>query len=113
VDGRWQRGEIVPALYLADRGVASLAGRVGFSPQDHVPYDHHRWRLELEFADLSDIDRLHGVALDPPRPRRRTSPAYQQVGEQLWRESWDDLIAPSAAHSGSLVRIAGHMCVHG
>jgi hypothetical protein len=55
----------------------------GLSPQDHVPYDHHRWRLELELADLSDIGRLHSVALDPPRPSRHTWSAYQQVSEQL------------------------------
>jgi RES domain-containing protein len=108
-DGRWQRGETVPALYLADTEQTATAewyrslAEWGLSPQDHVPYDHHRWRLELDVADLSDIDRLHSVALDQPLPSRRTWPAYQQVGEQLWREGWAGLIAPSAAHPDSLV----------
>jgi RES domain-containing protein len=108
-DGRWQRGATVPALYLADTTRTATAewyrslAEWGLSPQDHVPYDHHRWHLELELADLSDIDLLHGVALDQPRPSRHAWPAYQQVGEQLWREGWTGLIAPSAAHSDSLV----------
>lgn len=108
-DGRWQRGEIVPALYLADTTQTATAewyrslAEWGLSPQDHVPYDHHRWHLQLDLADLSDIDLLHGVALDRPRPSRNTWPAYQQVGEQLWHEGWAGLIAPSAAHPGSLI----------
>jgi RES domain-containing protein len=108
-DGRWQRGEIVRALYLADTVQTATAewyrslAEWGLSPEDHVPYDHHRWRVELQLADLSDIERLHGVALDPPRPSRRTWTTYQQVGEQLWREGWAGLIAPSAAHPDSLI----------
>ncbi len=108
-DGRWQRGEIVPALYLADTAQTATAewyralAERGFSPQDHVPYDHHHWRLELDLADLSTTERLHSVALDTPRPSRRTWPPYQQVGEQLWREGWAGLIAPSAAYPGSLI----------
>jgi RES domain-containing protein len=99
----------VPALYLADTTQTATAewyralAEWGLSPQDHVPYDHHRWRLDLQLADLSDIERLHGVALDPPRPSRHTWPAYQRVGEQLWCEGWAGLIAPSAAHPGSLI----------
>jgi RES domain-containing protein len=99
----------VPALYLADTARTATAewyralAEWGLSPQDHVPYDHHRWRLDLQLADLSDIERLHAVALDAPRPSRRTWPHYQQVGEQLWREGWAGLIAPSAAHPGSLI----------
>ncbi len=108
-DGRWQRGEIVPALYLADTAQTATAewyralAERGFSPQDHVPYDHHHWRLELDLADLSDTERLHSVALDTPRPSRRTWAPYQQVGEQLWHEGWAGLVAPSAAHPGSLI----------
>jgi RES domain-containing protein len=99
----------VPALYLADTTQTATAewyralAERGFSPQDHVPYDHHRWRLELDLADLSTTEHLHSVALDPPRPSRRTWPPYQQAGEQLWREGWAGLIAPSAAHPGSLI----------
>jgi len=83
-DGRWQRGAIVPALYLADTTQTATA----------------EWYRSLAEWGLSP---QHSVALDPPRPSRRTWPAYQQVGEQLWREGWAGLIAPSAAHPDSLV----------
>lgn len=108
-DGRWQRGEVVSALYLADTPETATAewyrslAEWGLSPQDHVPYDHHRWRLDLELADLSDVERLRSVTLDVPRPNRRTWPPYQRVGEQLWREGWAGLIAPSAARPTSLI----------
>lgn len=108
-DGRWQRGDIVPALYLADHmqtataeWYRSLAER-GFSPADYLPYDHHRWHVALQLADLSDEERLTAVGLCLPRPSRHTWPAFQRVGEQLWREGWDGLIAPSAARPDSLV----------
>jgi RES domain-containing protein len=108
-DGRWQRGQIVPALYLADTAQTATAewyrslAEWGLSPQDHIPYDHHRWRLDLQLADLGDVDQLQGVALNPPQPGRHAWTAYQRVGEQLWREGWAGLIAPSAARPGSLI----------
>jgi RES domain-containing protein len=100
--GRWQRGDVVRALYLADTLATATAewyrslAEWGLSPQDHIHYDHHRWRLDLELADLSDVERLRSVSLEGPRPSRSTWPAYQ-VGEQLWREGWAGLIAPSTA----------------
>ena len=59
------RREVVPALYLADTVTTATAewyrslAEWGLSPQNHMPYDHHRWRLDLELADLSDVERLH------------------------------------------------------
>jgi RES domain-containing protein len=108
-DGRWQRGKTVPALYLADTAQTANAewyrslAEWGLSPQDHIPYDHHRWRLSLDLADLSDPDRLLNVGLQAPRPSRRGWSSYQRVGEQLWREGWPGLLTPSAARLGSLV----------
>jgi RES domain-containing protein len=108
-DGRWQRGETVPGLYLADTIETATAewyralAEWGLSPQDHIPYDHHQWRLGLRLADLSDAKRLRAVDLSLPQPDRRTWPAFQHVGEQLWREGWAGLIAPSAARPESHV----------
>jgi RES domain-containing protein len=108
-DGRWQRGEVVPGLYLADSIETATAewyrslAEWGLSPQDHVPYDHHEWRLDLQLADLSDLERLRETGLPGPSPDRRTWPAFQRVGEQLWHEGWAGLLAPSAARAGSLV----------
>lgn len=108
-DGRWQRGEVVPALYLADTVATATAewyrslAEWGLSPRDHIPYDHHHWSLHLDLADLSDVEQLLSVGLHAPQPSRQTWPEYQRIGEQLWREGWSGLIAPSAAHPGSLV----------
>jgi hypothetical protein len=75
----------------------------GLAPQDHVPYDHHEWRLNLRLADLSDPERLRAVGLPTALPDRRSWPAFQRVGERLWREGWAGLIAPSAARPHALV----------
>jgi RES domain-containing protein len=120
-DGRWQRGERVPGLYLADSIETATAewyrslAEWGLAPQDHVPYDHHEWRLDLRLADLSSIDRLARVALPAPSPDRRVWPAFQRVGEQLWREGWAGLIAPSAARPTALIAcvFAGSWPPHG
>ncbi len=48
-------------------------------------------------ADLGDGDRLARVGLALPAPGRKTWRPYQTVGEQLWREGWAGLVAPSAA----------------
>lgn len=108
-DGRWQRGEVVPGLYLADSIETATAewyrslAEWGLSPQDHVPYDHHEWRLDLRLADLGEPERLREIGLPAPSPDRDTWPAFQRAGEQLWREGWAGLMAPSAARAGSLV----------
>ena len=108
-DGRWQHASVTPALYLADsRDTAtaewyrSLAER-GFYPEDYLPFDHHEWEVDLELADLSSSARLGKVALPEPTPDRRSWPAFQAVGEQLFTEGWPGLIAPSAARPGSLI----------
>jgi RES domain-containing protein len=108
-DGRWQRGDVVPGLYLADSIETATAewyrllAELGLAPQDHVPYDLHEWRLDLDLADLGDVERLHSVSLSAPLPDRRTWTAFQRVGEQLWREGWAGLIAPSAARPDALI----------
>lgn len=108
-DGRWQRGEVVPGLYLADSIETATAewyrslAEWGLAPQDHVPYDHHEWRLDLQLADLSDLERLRDVGLPAPLPDRRMWSTFQRVGEQLWRERWAGLVAPSAARPEALV----------
>lgn len=108
-DGRWQRGEIVGGLYLAEGTQTATAewyralAEQGFSPQDHVPHDHHRWQIDVELADLTSEDRLASVGLTSPTPDRRTWLAYQDVGETLRQDGWAGVIAPSAARPKSLI----------
>jgi RES domain-containing protein len=108
-DGRWQRASVTSALYLADspetataEWYRSLAER-GFYPEDYLPFDHHRWRVSLELADLSSRDRLDQAGLSPPTPDRRSWPAFQAVGEQLFTDGWPGLLAPSAARPDALI----------
>jgi RES domain-containing protein len=103
-DGRWQRGEIVDAWYLADepdtvwaewyRAVADL----GVPPMHLLPRDLWAWEISLlRVADLSSEARLARVGLQHPRPNRAHWPAFQAVGERLCSEGYQGLIAPSAA----------------
>ena len=102
-DGRWQHGEHVPGLYLAEDTATAVAewyrflAELGIPPSRAVPHDHHVWRLDLELADLTSTRQLASIGLDPPRPGRATWPPYQDIGETLWREGWAGLLAPSAS----------------
>ena len=49
------------------------------------------------------MSSFENVGVSPPTPARKRWPTYQAVGEQLWRESWAGLIAPSAARPDSLI----------
>ena len=108
-DGRWQRGEIVQALYLADERDTAVAewyrflAERGLPPSRAIPHDHHLWRLDVELADLTTAARLERVGVDLPRPGRPTWPPFQAVGEQLWREDWPGLLAPSAARPAARI----------
>ncbi len=91
-DGRWQRAATVRGLYLADEAATAVAewyrrlAELGLPPEHSVPDDHHVWRVDLMLADLSTRDRLAAIRLSPPQPARRTWPAFQQLGEDLWRD---------------------------
>jgi RES domain-containing protein len=108
-DGRWQRGEVVRGLYLADEAATAVAewyrwlAERGLPPEQAVPHDHHVWRPDVELADLSSAETLDSLDLEPPRPGRRTWPPYQEVGETLWREGWAGLMTMSAARPGAFV----------
>jgi RES domain-containing protein len=108
-DGRWQRGEIVRGLYLADEPTTAIAewyrwlAERGLPPAHAIPHDHHVWELDVELADLRSVRRLAGLGLDLPAPGRKAWPTYQTVGETLWREAWPGLIARSAARPEAFV----------
>lgn len=102
-DGRWQRGEIVDALYLADSEGTAWAewyrhlAELGIPPAEQLPRRLRQWSVDVRVADLSTEARLQRVDLSLPEPGRRRWPPYQTVGEQLWADGWAGLIAPSAA----------------
>jgi RES domain-containing protein len=102
-DNRWQRGDIVDALYLADTEETAwaewyrhLAERM-IPPLAQMPRELWTWQVDVEVADLSTPQNLAAVGLSSPTPDRHNWPAYQHVGEQLSKDGWPGLLAPSAA----------------
>lgn len=111
-DNRWQHGHVVDALYLVDNEAGAWAewyrhlAEAAMPP--HVALPRDLWCYDvapLEVADLSNASRLARVGLAIPQPGRRSWPPYQAVGEQLWREGWRGLVAPSAARPKSRVLV--------
>jgi hypothetical protein len=94
-DSRWQRGEVIDALYFAESGLP---------PQQALPRDLWRWEISLpDVVDLSTLEKLESVGLPMPTPTRSQWPAFQEVGEALHAEGRPALIAPSAARPGRRV----------
>jgi RES domain-containing protein len=102
-DGRWQRGEVVDGLYLADSEETAWAewyrwlAEHGLEPRLGLPRD--LWRIEVSLervADLRSTEALDRLGLTPPRPGAGWS-AFQTAGEMLAGEGWHGLLAPSAA----------------
>jgi RES domain-containing protein len=103
-DGRWQRGETIGGLYFADSEETAWAewyralAEFAIPPDRQMPRDLWRWQVDVQrVADLSDADRLAAAGLAAPRPVQREWPPFQEAGEQLWRESYRGVVAPSAA----------------
>jgi len=102
-DNRWQHGDVVDALYLADTEATAwaewyrhLAERM-IPPLAQMPRELWTWDVDVEVADLSTAGNLARLGLSPPAPGRGSWHAYQRVGEQLSQEGWLGLLAPSAA----------------
>jgi hypothetical protein len=103
-DNRWQRGDVVDALYFADSEETVWAewyrflAEAGLPPRQGLPRDLWRWNIALpEVADLGDEGRLERVGLPPLKPTRRQWPDFQAVGEQLFADGWPALVSASAA----------------
>lgn len=108
-DNRWQRGEVVDALYLADSEQTTWAewyrhlAEAAVPPLAQMPRELWRWGVDVEVADLSTAERLAAVGLSPPLPSRRSWPDFQRIGERLWEEGWPGLLAQSAARPAGQV----------
>jgi RES domain len=112
-DNRWQRGAIVDAVYLGDAPETVWAewyrhlAEAAVPPEQRLPIELWEWKVDVRVADLSNDARLERVGLPLPRPGRASWPPFQAVGEELWKEGWAGLVAPSAARPAGLV-----MCVY-
>jgi hypothetical protein len=108
-DNRWQRGDVVDALYFADSEDTVWAewyrflAEAGLPPRQGLPRDLWRWKIELpRVADLTDEARLARVGLPPLSPTRAQWQACQAVGEQLHADGWRALVSASAARPDGL-----------
>ena len=109
-DGRWQRGHVVRALYLADSPETAWAewyrhtSELGVPPDRRLPRD--MWRLEVDLRDVADLTgdgtlAAHGIK--GLVPMRRQWPRTQKVGEAYWKAGRRAILVPSAAHLGGRV----------
>ncbi len=102
-DNRWQRGDVVDALYLADSEETAWAewyrhlAERAIPPLAQMPREMWTWEVDTEVADLSTEEKLAAVGLEPPAPSRRGWVPFQRVGEQISREGWSGLVSRSAA----------------
>jgi RES domain-containing protein len=103
-NGRWQRGETVAAIYLADEEATAWAewyrglAEIALPPTHGMPRDLWRWTIAVgDIADLSTADKLAKLDLPVPRPGRRTWAPFQAVGERLRSEGHRGVLYPSAA----------------
>jgi RES domain-containing protein len=105
-DGRWQRGEVVGAMYFADSEATAWAewyralAEFAIPPDRQMPRDLWRWEIEADaVVDASTEAALSELELPPPKPSRSDWPAFQPVGERLWSEGYAGVLAPSAART--------------
>lgn len=109
-DGRWQRGDVADAVYLADSAQTAWAewyrwlAEFALAPRVGLPRD--LWRAEVAIeavVDLRTAVALSALGLPAPLPERDQWPAYQAVGEALHADGATSLAAPSAAREGGFV----------
>jgi RES domain-containing protein len=104
VSGRWQRGDVVAAVYLADSPDTAWAewyrylAEWSMPPLDDLP--RALWRLAVDLdrvADLSTTAALDAVGLAAPRPSSDGWQPFQAVGERCFAAGYRAILAPSAA----------------
>ena len=110
--GRWQRGEIVRAIYLADTSDTAWAewyrhsAEIGVPPHMRLPRDLWKFDVDLrEVADLTPDGVLARYGITTLSPSRRQWSETQPIGEAAWRAGATGVLAPSAAHVGGRVLV--------
>ena len=103
-DGRWQRGDVVRAIYVADSADTAWAEWYRALSERAVPSDRgfprDLWRVRVTLervADLSTAEALKALGLPTPRPSLGEWPRFQAVGERLFRAGFSAILSPSAA----------------
>jgi RES domain-containing protein len=109
-DGRWQRGEVVGGVYLAQDEETAWAewyralAEFAIPPERQMPRDLWRFRVDASrVADLSEAAKLAAIGLTQPHPTQHEWPAFQDVGQSLWQDGYSGVLAPSAARPKRLI----------
>ena len=109
-DGRWQRGAVIRAFYLAASEDTAWSewfrhtAEVGVPPARRLP--RHTWRYRVgvdKVADLTEDGVLEAHGITGLFPTRRQWRLTQPIGEAYWSAGFRGLVAPSAAHVGGRV----------
>ena len=107
--GRWQDGETLAAIYLADEEATAWAewyrvlAEIALPPMHAMPRDLWRWTIAVnQIADLSTPAKLARLDLPPLKPSRRTWQQFQAAGAELHRTGYRGVLYPSAARPGHL-----------
>jgi len=102
--GRWQHGETLAAIYLADEEETAWAewyrilAEIALPPTHGMPRDVWRWAIAVtDIADLSTPAKLAQLDLPPLQPSRRNWLPFQAAGEQLHSKGYRGVLYPSAA----------------
>jgi RES domain-containing protein len=102
--GRWQRGTVVSAIYLADEPQTAWAewyralAESETRPLSRLPRDLWRYAVALDLvADLTTSARLARVGLPEPAPTRAQWPSFQALGERLWSTGYAGVLFASAS----------------
>ena len=98
-------------LYLADGETTMWAewyrslAELGIPPMHQLPRDVWRYRVRACRGSRPQAPKIALIASASrrPRPGGRRGGRIRRVGEQLWREGWAGLVAPSAARPEGLV----------
>jgi RES domain-containing protein len=107
-DGRWQRGDVVEGIYLADQADTVWSEWYRWlaehetEPLRALPREVWAYAASLEAADLSTPDALDALGLPPLEPSRDQWPAFQAVGESLHGEGYKGVLYSSAARPEGL-----------
>ena len=108
-DGRWQRGEQVAGLYLAqDRDTVwaewyRALAELGEPPDSRLPRDLWRFRVALEqVADVSAPAALRALGLPDMLPDRSQWPRFQDAGARLAQEGFRAVLFRSSARPTGL-----------
>jgi len=107
--GRWQRAQVVGALYLADTPETAwaefyrAAAELEIPPAKLLPRDLWRYVVSLDaVADLSSDQALTAAGLSTPLPDSGDWPPFQAVGEQLALAGAQGVLWRSAARPSNL-----------